>query len=275
MTHSLSEWPGFIRDHSGYKPADLFVKRHYGSFKEEIMNYKHDMNMNKYKIIMIKAKKYIQTTAAKSIKSYTLAVPLLATHYRIGEGAPLLIRNLLAIIMYTDTTQLSTDFSASFRKIHQYETLSQIKKRNSKYWHWSKTLRETVELYGTYIIDHHYKGSIKGPFFTGISTVMNMPSSSLRLCSPTSTTVHIEVAVTFSGEQGLILQLKADEIIHSGYNFLRTLDVSWMSHFKEEDERYQIFYSCLFSLYSVIKLCIIYTDCSLVELIALPLSQSG
>ncbi len=56
----------------------------------------------------------------------------------------------------------------------------------------------------------------------------------IRLCAPTSTSVHIEVATKFSGRDGMIIALQ----IPNGLNGLRSFDCSWISQYKEEDERY-------------------------------------
>ena len=42
--------------------------------------------------------------------------------------------------MYCDFSDLSRDFTLSFRK-SRFELISQIKKRNQKYYHWSKILK--------------------------------------------------------------------------------------------------------------------------------------
>ena len=111
------------------------------------MHYGHiNIGIRKFRnLVMKKAAEYIKTRKAKSLQGDYVACP---RHYGIDEQAPITIHHLLSIILYTDTTALSADFSASFRKLHPYETLSQIKRRNSKYWWWSKYLRETVEIYG-------------------------------------------------------------------------------------------------------------------------------
>ena len=112
-------------------------------------------------------------------------------------------------------------------------TEMKIKQRNSRYYHWSKRLREAVELFGDYNYD------IDPPFYTGISCVMEMQSFSIRLCAPTSTSVQMEVAVKFSGSNGIIMQLTTKGIMTGTAQFVRGFDVSWLSNFKEEDERYQ------------------------------------
>ena len=106
------------------------------------------MNSNKLRqLVMTKAKNYSQTNAVRSLKSSTInnRAP---KHYGIKKGTPLKEANLISLILYTDYTELSGSFSASFRKTTPYERLSQVKKRNSHYFWWGKILRETVELFG-------------------------------------------------------------------------------------------------------------------------------
>ena len=210
----------------GYKVCELYVNKKYESFGEEIRHYRY-MDIKQYNItVIVKAKHYITTDKVKSIKLFPLCAP---TNY--GEcdyGDPLKIHNLMSLILYTDFTNLSSDFSASFRKKYSYETISGVKRRNRKYFWWSKTLRETVELFGP------NASSMEQPFYTGMSYIMNMPSFSIRLCSPTSTSVQLAVAVKFGGGKGLILQLKCRSMISTP---VRAFDCSFISRFKEEDER--------------------------------------
>eukprot|EP01084_Bolivina_argentea_P278262 475288_1 len=53
--------------------------------------------------------------------------------------------HLLSLVFYCDYSELSTDFSSTFRKRHSYETIESIKNRNSKYYYLSKYLRECVD----------------------------------------------------------------------------------------------------------------------------------
>ena len=112
----------------GNKRGKYQVKSIYKDLKEEILNYKY-MKSHQYLNIVNKAKQYLQSTVAKSIKS------------RILFRTSIREKDLMCIIMYCDYTELSRDFTLSFRKLHQFEILSQTKKRNALYYHWSKGLR--------------------------------------------------------------------------------------------------------------------------------------
>lgn len=158
----------------------------------------------------------------------------------IRDGRNLEMEHLISLILYTDFTELSADFTSTFRKKHPFEQLNDIKKRNREYWWLSKLLRETVEFFGD-CRDDWSNGDIKGPFYTGMSVVLNMPHFMIRLCSPTSTSKQIEVAIKFGGEQGMVIELNS--VDHQGIdefnaNYVRTFNCSWISRFKEEDERY-------------------------------------
>ena len=90
---------------------------------------------------------------------------------------------------------------------------------------------ETVQVYGKCGATQFY-----GPFYCGMSRVMNMPQFQIQLRSPTSTTLHLEVAMKFSGEQGLIIEFSNNvSDLYSGHT--KGFDVSYISRYKEEEER--------------------------------------
>ena len=246
---------GRIENHPSYKVCELYVSKKYGSFGEEIINYRQfvDIHIIKFKQLIIKkAREYINTKLVRSMKYDDEDKPHRdPQNYGITKGTPLGIDNLLSIILYTDTTVLSSEFSSTFRRISPYETLTNTKRRNSKYWWWSKLLRETVELYG-----ERARDMAKSPFYTGMGIVMYMPCFMIRLCSPTSTSIHLEVALKFSGEAGIILQLNVKNMLHPNYHsHIRAMDCSWISRFKEEDERCLNTYT-FFVVFSLCGFCI-------------------
>ena len=239
-------------DHSGYDIADLYIPPKYDSFKEEIANYE-DIDFKQYEEdIKIKAKSYenapiVKATKAPDPNAYPYHTKGL--HYDVAVGTVLGFDNLVSLIMYTDYTALSSAFSSSFRKKSAFETLKSIKKRNAEYYWFSKTLRETVEIFGqcslgeqVYVGRGKYepKNQLLGSFYCGMSFVMNIPEFNIFLCSSTSTSKQIEVAIKFSGDQGIVIQL--DNPQTQQYWNLHGCDCSWISRYKEEDERYEFIF---------------------------------
>ena len=190
------------------------------------------MNMIIYETEIIpKINHFYNTDIVKSIKAHKYI-----GHDFIGTppGTALGRDNLLSIVLYTDYSQLSTNFTATFRRRGIYDTNQNCKIRNAKYYWWSKILWETVNLFG----ERGWDNELVGPFYTGMSIVMTVPAFNINFYSPTSTSVHIEVALKFSGGQGMIIQTNNKS--HASSYFLYGLDCSWISRFRDEDERYHL-----------------------------------
>ena len=223
----------------------LYVKKKFQNFKAEILNYKLIMAKQYYNEILPKIQAYAQTKAAKSMIYHDVDISI----YPVKLNAVISKERLIAIVLYTDFTHLSSDFTSTFRKNDPFEPKAAIKKRHRNYWWWARLLKETVRCYGytkmgildeefNYKYENRYTAfqhlnQLIGPFYCGMSRMMHLPQFNIHLLSPTSTSVHIEVAMKFSGEHGVIIEMNNDKV---GSN-LRGLDVSWISNFKEEDER--------------------------------------
>ena len=190
-----------------------FVSPKYETLQEEILDYYY-INVKQYRQDIIpKSNAYYQTNLRPSGMSK---------------------EQIIVIILYTDYSDLSAHFTSTFRKSNAFEPLSATKRRHRQYYWMGKILRESMEAHGS--------SYSKGPFYCGMSTTMTMPEFTIMLFSPTSTSCHIEVAIQFSGEDGLIIEFNN----HGGHaKYIHALDVSWLSRFKEEDERYNISYACL------------------------------
>ena len=160
---------------------------------------------------MHKVNQYIQTRTARKMKNFDKGI--------------IKKEHLMGIVLYTDFTELSSQFTKSFRRKNPFETKEQVKKRNDKYWWWSKVLKDTLWYYGK---------SSEGPFYTGMSWVMTLPQFNIYLYSPTSTSVKIAVAMTFCGDAGMIMEFDQPADLQGSKGF----DCSWISRFREEDERY-------------------------------------
>ena len=76
---------------------------------------------------------------------------------------------------------------------------------------------------------------LRGPFYCGMSFVMNMSQFSIKINGPTSTSVQRSVATRFSGNKGFLI--KFDNSQGHG-RYVKGFDVSWISRYgAQEDER--------------------------------------
>eukprot|EP01084_Bolivina_argentea_P064745 118030_1 len=223
----------------GYSMCELFVSSYFNSFKEEILNNKFISSITEFndKVIQ-KGNAYMKTKKCKQIMCIVgsghqrdeTKDPL---HFGIKYGEKLKKSHIYSLILYCDFTEFCTDFSSTFRKNKWNEPIQLVRERNRKYFHCSKNLREVIQYYGT---DNYWGRNSKesGPFYSGISFVMNIPEFSIRLNGPTSTTRHKEVAIRFATRSGMIIQLNNKERPGSREVFF---NVSWLSTYPEEAER--------------------------------------
>eukprot|EP01084_Bolivina_argentea_P299355 516003_1 len=75
----------------------------------------------------------------------------------------------------------------------------------------------------------------KGPFYCGLSVVLIVSQANIRLCPPTSTSKQLAVATKFAGDRGMVIQFMNDG--HVGSHMLRCFNCTWLSNYKEEEER--------------------------------------
>eukprot|EP01084_Bolivina_argentea_P093077 167418_1 len=232
-----------INDHSGYSPPQLYISRKYKSIKPEILhNNIYSLNVVQLNQAIMKAKKYIDTSKAKQITAlHGNKKGVDRLHFNLPKGTKLTAKNILSIVLYTDWTNLCTEFSKTFRPMKPYHTLQMVKNRNREFANWSRILRETVEYFGNLGDDdrlsetkrkkHRFE---KGPFFCGLNFIMVIPLFNLRLCSPTSTTKQIEVATRFADDEGIIIQMNNNGNANSC--MLRGWNCTWLSIHPGEDE---------------------------------------
>ena len=214
----------------------LFVTPKYENLKQEIVNYQH-INIDQYeKEILPKAEAFYETKLVRSMTCNNYEGRF--NKYGITKDEIISKDRLISMILYTDYTELSSDFSSTFRRKTVFEPLTRTKKRHRNYYWMSKLLRETVAIYGQSNTDKSRTKTTEklgGPFFCGMSMVMKMPQFAISLFSPTSTSCHLEVTIKFSGSQGIIVEFLTST--ETNAQTLRGLDLSWLSRYKEEDER--------------------------------------
>eukprot|EP01084_Bolivina_argentea_P266660 452360_1 len=104
------------------------------------------------------------------------------------------------------------------------------------FYYLSKTLRETVECFGNGGDDLYTHEVEHGPFYCGMNRIMTLPTFSIRLCGPVSTSMQKTIGVRFADDNGMVIRLNNNgDSVSSGA--LKFFNCSFMSSYKEEDER--------------------------------------
>eukprot|EP01084_Bolivina_argentea_P074994 136010_1 len=245
--------PANIDYHSGYSPKQLYVSQKYNSLKFEILNNKiYSLNIAQLNISIRKALKYLNTNKIKTITClhYLRVIPNsdhVDSEFVTGmkRGNPMSINHILSILLYTDWSELSSEFSNTFRKHHVTATFALIKKRNREFANFSRFLMETIMCFGNLGYSRYFKflpnrytekmDFETGPFYCGLSRTMVISCYNIRLYAPTSTTKQLEVAHRFTDDCGMIVQLNNNGH-HYGFQ-LTSWNCSWLSNYVGEDER--------------------------------------
>ena len=103
-----------------------------------MLNYDHlDIKLIDREV-MYKADQFMETTYAKARKvdlqwQGNLISGAKDVIANCIQGAPITKEHLIAVILYTDFTQLSSDFTKTFRRKHPFEQKFQFHKRNEKF----------------------------------------------------------------------------------------------------------------------------------------------
>ena len=234
-------------DFGGHSKEILFVKNaKFKSLKEEILENKDNEVLNPQifdEKISQKVKELMETDKAKAIRAEWDrwgSVP--AEYFGIKREAPITLQHISALVCYSDFSALCTAFSSTFRPLSAYETLESVKRRNESYYFMAKLLIEAVNCFGVTGEEKKWnEGQGKwvrkerGPFFCGMSFVLNLSSFTIRLFGPTSTTKEKLVAIGFAKENGCILEFDNE---HLPCDQLKMWNMEWISRYPEEQERF-------------------------------------
>eukprot|EP01084_Bolivina_argentea_P282514 483604_1 len=211
-----------------YMSSGIYIEKStYTNLKEEFIEHYKGTTNDWNDLILSKSEKLAATDRAKQIVSADRNQEL---HYDIQKGVTISIQHLQSIIMWSDFTELAMLLRLSFTATHFGEPISSIINRHCLFYHFAKTLRETVQYFG------HNRYTEKGPFYFGLDKVVAMSSFSLVVNSPLSTSKNIQIAINFAGNRGMVVKLENDGDYESR-NHVRFFDCSWISDYKKENER--------------------------------------
>ena len=197
-------------------------KAKFRDLKEEALESGH-CSLTQFDAMVFKAEELMKCKKVKALKAEDMRGH--ARHYGIEDGAVITARHIQSVLLYTDFSKLCSIFSGTFRAAHLGESVESIKSRNSSWFEMSKLLRETVECFG------NRKHQETGPFYCGVNRLMLVSSFGIRLCSPTSTSKSLAVAIRFADTQGIVMRYNNESAN------LRFFDCSYVSAFTEESER--------------------------------------
>eukprot|EP01084_Bolivina_argentea_P156386 272552_1 len=215
-------------ENPGYKNSEMYVEGKYSDLKEEIsacMTEMKDYNeiIDQIKHVFMPSDVIKAMTSRQVVKG-----DCPHDHFEIPTDSPITVEHLTSILLYTNLTKLSYDFSKSFRRVKPNETVNEVKKRHYIFANWARLLRETIEAYGQATIDAKSK-----TYFHGTSFLL-FDEFDAAFCGPTSCSPQIEVAMMFTNSNnGIILQFE-----DSGcWGNVMFLNCSFLSAYGHEDER--------------------------------------
>eukprot|EP01084_Bolivina_argentea_P253846 426563_1 len=214
------------------KFQDIYVPPKYTNFKQELIdNHISTIGINQWNNELKKVTMHSGTNYCKSINGFVSKyvqcyknTPWHLATYGYDDESILNEYHLLSIMVYCAYNVLQYKFSSTFRYKNDNENLQSLMKRHSNFHFLSKYLRETVEIFG--------KCSRLSPsiaVYHGINEHMLFECTHSVIFGPLSTTLSWHVAMNFSNNSGMILELCPD------IN-LKYLDCFWLSPFPGESE---------------------------------------
>ena len=102
-------------DHGGYTPSELYIEAKYKSLKDELINNDiYSLSINELDISLIKTEKLLATFKAKSMRANQDVVMNDPLNYEINNYSPIKYSHILALVLYSDWTDLQCEFSKTF-----------------------------------------------------------------------------------------------------------------------------------------------------------------
>lgn len=151
---------------------------------------------------MKKAEQHSQTEHYKAVKCHKgedEKDPL--KYYNIAENTPISCMHIMSIMVYCNQDLLQRKFSETYRLKKGNESIDSLKDRHSNYAHFGRLLRESIDCFTM-------EEESKQPFYHGISVESHFESIQAFFNGPLSTSTDYSVAVNFTGNVGMVLELR-------------------------------------------------------------------
>eukprot|EP01084_Bolivina_argentea_P224274 379292_1 len=226
----------------GYTLKDWYVYNKYETFKIELTSNKLCfIEMTQWNLLYKKAKDYSQTEFVSTIYCARDAT---AKYYEMKYKDNIGLHHLIAILIYCNYDTLQTVFSKTYRLQNTNHSLKKLKKRHENYFHLGRALRECVECFGMKWTYDHSDINL----YHGLSKRFVFSSLNANISGPFSTTSEFGVAVNFSNNQGMILNVNvftgtwryqwivSPSLETDSLETLCCFDCSWISDYPNEKE---------------------------------------
>lgn len=163
--------------------SDFYVENRFPSLKAEVLkNAIKCIPMNAWEETLAKALIFMPTTRVKEIKKLDIVYLSFDFNGYFTDVDLPMVEHILCILFYCNFTELSYEFSRTFRLLDANETRDVLKERHSNFANWGDLLQQTVQFFSTLFPDSQIK-----IFYHGVSQEMLFEGAYARFNSPTST----------------------------------------------------------------------------------------
>eukprot|EP01084_Bolivina_argentea_P000945 1735_1 len=216
--------------------AQLYVTPKFDTLKNEIVNNKigsvsvDSWNIEMGKMLILKktqnAKRLIANT--KDYGYNLQFLPSHPVHFGYTDGECIQEKHLMCLIIYCACDILQQKFTETYRPLTANEQFEEIKERHSNYCKFAKYLKEAVDVFGKIYDDCKIQ-----TMYHGINKELIFDTMAGEIFGPLSTTYSWNVAIQFSCNNGLVVEL----VPGTG---LKYFSCDWLSPFSYEAELFFI-----------------------------------
>ena len=195
VVYRTKSGPSYEEFNAGYKLKDWYIPSKYSNIKEEALNNRCcSLSMFQWKMVLKKAEIKL-TEWNKNKKNRKLVCNGSGTQnekwkqcYGLADATPISVAHIVALLLYTNYTEMSFEFSKTFRRSGPFESDRLLKERHSEVAVWGRLLREIVECFG---VQMSRRRDLK-VFYHGINREMIFPGTYINICGPMSTTLGMK-----------------------------------------------------------------------------------
>eukprot|EP01084_Bolivina_argentea_P238311 400377_1 len=146
-------------------------------------------------------------------------------YHEINVNDSLPLDHIIALICYTDISDLCTSFRGTYRRKTRNESIHEQKLRHAAYANMGRLMYEAFVFYAS-------KDNQIQTLYHGISIPLVFPGLYCTFNQPTSTTTSAQIASNFCSGGGIVLRFESSE----SSKHIRTLDMGLFSCFDAEEE---------------------------------------